>query len=270
MRTHSYRSLLITSGLAVLGTQFSAAQGTGSQLPATATTQSVSTLPSAQPSGAGTRSTTTANVTWTGSLLSIKASGESLPDILRQVARATGMKIHGSAPAEAVFGSYGPATVQQVMALLFDGLNVNMLLVNDTAVKPKELVLSARTGGASPATAQSVVSLSNDEGNTNPTDANLMPPPHAGRHTSAESFQGTQAQSTPTQNVPQPNAAFQGSSQPTGSSSLTPSVPLNDNSGNNGASTAVDSDGTQQSPNGVRTPEQIFEELQRRQQAATK
>ena len=107
----------------------------------------------------------------TGTALSVVGGGDSLRSILRQVARATGMKVTGGVPDEPVYGSYGPAPVQQVMSTLFSGLSVNMMLVNDTATKPKELVLTARTGGATPPPPAQPLNASDD-----PADVNLAQP----------------------------------------------------------------------------------------------
>lgn len=224
-------------------------------LPATAPTRSVSELPSAQPqafAGAAQQ----AQVRWTGAQLTIRATGQTLPVILQQVARLTGMKVTGAAPGEPVFGSYGPGPVQQVLASLFDGLSVNMLLLNGSPTQPKELVLTARSGGTTPTAPAQTVTVAEDPYNTNPADANLAQP-HPGRHTSPNSFQaGTELQQDASQ-----------AAQP-GGASFAPPVPLNDNNSSSGA-TSTDANGTPQSPNGTRTPEQIFEELRKRQQQAS-
>lgn len=189
-------------------------------------------------------------------MLSVRATGQSLPAILRQIARLTGMKVTGGAPGDPVFGTYGPGPVQAVMASLFDGLNVNMLLVNDSPTKPKELILTARTGGATPPAPTQDVTVEAAPINGNPADANLAQP-RPGRHTSPDSFQGG----------PQPQDQ-QGAGVP--GIGLAPSVPVTDGSNGNGSSsTSTDANGTPQSPNGVRTPEQIFEELRKRQQGTS-
>ena len=218
----------------------SAAMPATAAIPATAPTQSVSNLPSAQPQGAANGQS---SVAWNGRTLAVTGGGDSLRNILRQVARATGMKVTGGVPDEPVFGSYGPAPVQQVLASLFNGLSVNMLLVNDSPTKPKELLLSARTGGATPPSQSQPLTTMDD-----PAEVNFAQP-RPGRHTSPDSF---------TQAPPQVQPA---------TSEAGPAVPLND-AGISGAP-ATSASGQPESPNGVRTPEQIFDELRQRQQTNT-
>jgi hypothetical protein len=202
-------------------------------IPATAPTQSVSDLPSAHP--ALTASAAEAGVTWTGSVLTIQGKGDSLRNILVAVSRATGMKITGGVPEEQVFGSYGPGAVQDVLPQLFDGIGVNVLLMNDGA-KPKELVLTARTGGVTPPQTRPIADA--DQGFRN-------------RLNSLGRGQGNGNQPPPIQaQPPQP-------SRPQQTGAVDASTP---------ATPATNADGQPQSPNGVRTPEQIFEELRQRQQ----
>lgn len=207
-------------------------------IPPSAPTQSVSNLPSAQPvTKAGSNT-----IRWNGAVLSVNGGGDSLRNILRQVARATGMKVTGGVPDEPVFGSYGPAPVQQVMTALFNGLSVNMMLVNDSPTQPKELVLTARTGGPTPPAPAQPLNTADD-----PAEVNLAQP-RPGRHTSPDSFGNAPTQNQPTQN--QPTLTGGG-----------PAVPLTDST----TGSTTDANGQPQSPNGVRTPEQIFEELRKRQ-----
>lgn len=211
-------------------------------IPATAPTQSVSNLPSAHPS-TGTSESRQGSIVWTGTTLSVNAGGDSLRSLLRQVARATGMKVTGGVPDEQVFGTYGPGSVQQVLSSLFNGLSVNMMLVNDSPTQPKELVLTARTGGPTPPSPAQPLNMTED-----PTEVNLAQP-RPGRHTSPDSFG-----QSPTQ---QPAANGAG-----------PAVPLSDGTAGN-AAPVTDANGQPASPNGVRTPEQIFDELRKRQQGTT-
>lgn len=229
-------------------------------IPATSPTQSVSNLPSALPVRTAPSAAGQTTVVWASPTLTIRAAGEGLPGILRQVARATGMKVTGGVPDEPVFGSYGPGAVQKVLAALFDGLSVNMLLVNGSPTQPKDLILTARTGGATPPMPSQDIAVEANPVMANPADANFAPQPRAGRHTSPDSFQG----------VPQPFPDAASQNLPTNSQGVGPAVPLNDNSNAVNSSTpATDANGTPQSPNGVRTPEQIFEELRKRQQSTS-
>ena len=219
-----------------------AGQGTpaGGPIPATSPTQSVSDLPSARPATLPYRPRTAIDATavhWDGSALTIHASGEDLPGLLAAVARATGMKVTGGVPDERVFGSYGPGPVQTVLADLFNGMYVNLLLVNDTAIQPKELILTPRTGGPTPPSPARTIEASD-------------PPP---RRSNDRPYRGT----------PPPGLGLAPQQQPNGTPA--PGSPLPD--ANPNAIATPDANGQPQSPNGVRTPEQIFEELRRRQAA---
>lgn len=217
-------------------------------IPATAPTQSVSDLPSAHPNTIATAPGTESKITWDGSRLTVEASGEAMPELLGRVARQTGMKITGGVPDERVYGKYGPAPVQTVLAQLFDGLAINMMLVNETATKPKELLLTVRSGAPTPPSTRQVA---ND---FPPQRLNYVPPPSGNR--SPQLPQNPPNGSQPAFPAPTPppaeNTAF------TNNGNTEPATPGN-------SSSTTDSS-QPQSPNGVKTPEQIFEELRKRQQ----
>ena len=228
-------------GLPVYVVAQSATATTENGIPATAPTQSISDLPSARPAvlmQERRASTGAGAVQWTGSVLSIHASGEDLPGILSQVSRATGLKVTGGVPDERVFGVYGPGPVQQVLADLFNGLYVNLLLVNGSPTQPRELILTPRTGGPTPPAP--------------PRSIDFEPPPTRFQRP----YRGSSA---PVGNFGPPQY------QPAG----TPAAVMPASDANSGAGAAEAADGGQpQSPNGVRTPEQIFEGLRKRQQGA--
>ena len=228
------RTLLASMSMG-MSAAVAAAQG-ATAIPATAPTQSVSDLPSARPATVPYQARTAVGATavqWDGASLTIHASGEDLPGILIQVARLTGLKVTGGVPDERVFGIYGPGPVQGVLAGLFDGLYVNLLLVNGTATRPKELILTPRTGGATPPSpARSIAYEPPPQRNDRPYRG--TPPPGLGL--------------APQQPLPPAVAPA-------------PAENANTNS-------TPDANGQPQSPNGVRTPEQIFEELRKRQQQA--
>jgi hypothetical protein len=216
----------------------SAAQGTpaaaGAAIPATSPTHSVSDLPSARPAMLPYQQRTPVDanaVQWNGSVMTIHANGEDLPGILSEVVRATGLKVTGGVPDERVFGVYGPGPVQQVLADLFSGIYVNLLLVNGTATQPKELILTPRTGGPTPPSPARTIETSDQQPRRNDRPYRGTPPPGLG--VAPQQPNGP----PPSGGVPAPNAA-------------------------------PDANGQPQSPNGVRTPEQIFEELRKRQAAA--
>lgn len=91
-----------------------------------------------------------ADVTYANGLLTIAADNSSLNQILREIARQTGMKITGSVGDERVFGRYGPSTPARVLASLLDGTGSNMLLRETASNAPAELILTPREGGPTP------------------------------------------------------------------------------------------------------------------------
>lgn len=91
-----------------------------------------------------------AHVAFTNGKLTVTASNSSLNQILRDIARETGMKITGGVADERVFGQYGPAAPSNVLNALLDGTGTNMVLVHATAATPAELVLTPRHGGPTP------------------------------------------------------------------------------------------------------------------------
>lgn len=236
----------------LLGTMVSAAQTRTPTLPASAPTQAVSQLPSAQSRVLATASGT--HIVWDGALLTIEASGEPMPEILSKVARQTGMKITGGVPDEHLYGKYGPASVQTVMAELFDGLSVNMMLVNASPTRPKELILSSRTGGPTPPSTRTASEMTQQQDNNAAEPVEPIAPLSGARPL-----------------LPIPDSRRPGTTTPPAFPALGPPPAENNsftNDGNAVPSTAPDSGSSAtdqpQSPNGVKTPEQIFEELRRR------
>jgi hypothetical protein len=104
----------------------------------------------ATPSGADTRQHHRARVTYTDGLLQVRADNSSLNQILREISQQTGMKIIGGVADQRVFGTYGPAPAATVLQTLLDGTGTNMLLQETQTHVPEQLVLSPRTGGATP------------------------------------------------------------------------------------------------------------------------
>ncbi len=91
-----------------------------------------------------------ADVRYANGLLSIDASNSSLNQILREIGRQTGMKITGGVLDERVFGHYGPASADVVLETLIDSNSTNVLLRHGPANELEELILTARSGGATP------------------------------------------------------------------------------------------------------------------------
>jgi len=195
-----------------------------------------STLPATQPTAPeqpqipltpSQRPPKRAQVTYSGGLLSVSADNASLNQILRQIADDTGMKITGSVRDDRVFGQYGPEDPAQILAELLDGTGSNMILVQRDSTAPSELILPPRQGGPSPPNPNA--SAFNDR--PEPQEAPVQPQPAPPE---------TQPQAA-APNVPPVNPAAPG-----GSSTANPSQP--------------------DSPNGVKTPQQIYEQLQRLRQ----
>ncbi len=118
-------------------------------LPATAPTTSVSQLPSANPPVR--RGISHLVVLWNGVALQVEATNVSLNAVLHEIGAKTTMKITGSAPDERIFGSYGPGPLNLVVPALLNGVAVNMLLTEREGGAKNELVLTDRQGGATPA-----------------------------------------------------------------------------------------------------------------------
>jgi hypothetical protein len=232
---------LITSGFAATPMH---AQQTASGLPATAATNPTLTSQlqtPAQPASRITYGTSTehpATVTFTAGQLSVTANDSSLNQILRAISRATGMKITGGITDERVFGTYGPDNPAKVLSALLDGTSSNMLIIQSIAPTdaPVELVLSPRTGG--------------------PTPPNPNPQPFDNTPRSSQPV----APVRPSWPIPEPTPPPPATTSPnpgaTAPGAATPGTPIG-----GAASSSTDST-DQQSPNGVRTPQQIYEQLQ--------
>ncbi len=214
-------------------------------IPATAPTQSVSDLPSARPNAVATNTITASEVTWDGTNLTIESSGEAMPELLGRVAHETGMKITGGVPDERVYGKYGPGPVQVILGNLFDGLAINMMLVNSGPTRPKELLLTVRSGAPTPPSTRQVSDNYQPRHQPQPIQPIAQQPPPG----------------SPQQRPfdPAGQSAFPASAPPAGDSTVN----------NSGTPTTSTDSGQPQSPNGVKTPEQIFEELRKRQQQSS-
>ena len=179
-----------------------------------------------------------ANVSYTADQLTISASNSSLNQILREVSRLTGIKITGGVAEERVFGDYGPAEPVDVLGKLLDGSGSNILFVSSVDGKAPELVLTPRTGGVTP------------------------PNPNASRFDdNADSDDEPRQQATP---VPQPSESQSQPAQPNPvATPITPAQAAGDANAQPPQTTAPPADPSQQSPNGVKTPQQIYDELMR-------
>lgn len=206
-------------------------------LPATAPTTTVtpSQLPSANPVAARRA----LQVNWDGHLLQISADGQSLKEALQGIASRTGMRILGAPPDDRIFGTYGPAPLIDLVSKLVDGLPVNFFFIERNGNAPAELTFTARNGSATPPSA--------------PNQYQQVPPP-------------PQAVFQPAQQPPMPqpqqrDAAGQ-SNPPANVPAFTPAT------ADTGAANGTSANPT--SPNGVKTPQEIFEQLQRLRSGALK
>jgi hypothetical protein len=172
-----------------------------------------------------------AQVTFTNGTLSISADNASLNQILRQISTDTGMKITGGVADERVFGHYGPDDPALILTALLDGTASNIMLVHRDGPAPAELILTPRHGGPTPPSPNSAAFDDRSDRPERPEQPEASP------------IRAAQ---------PEPGS-------PPGTPPVTPL-----NSGANPVN------GSQpESPNGVKTPQQIYEQLQRMRQQQT-
>jgi hypothetical protein len=229
-------------------TAFACAVVEAQTLPATAPTTPLAQAAPQKAIGAADQPAQRADVKYSTGLLTVSADNSSLNQILRDVGRATGMKITGGVNDERVYGSYGPADTSTVLSALLKGTGSNMMLVLDLDQSPRELVLTPRGGGPTPPSPNAGRGRDRDEDDL---------PPQRREHFARPDGARVQPQPGPPQpqfNPPQPP-------QPTSPSQLqiAPQAPP----------TAVNptaTDTTQQSPNGVKTPQEIYDQLMKLQQ----
>jgi hypothetical protein len=180
-----------------------------------------------------------ADVSFSAGQLSVAASNSSLNQILREISRQTGMKITGGVADERVFGTYGPAAPATILAALLDGTGSNMLLRQSSAdpaegpKPPVELVLTPRHGGPTPPNPNAAGFADNADNRVSedrPDDGSLRN--SSAQQTSTPAYPDRSAAPTP---LPAP------------------------------ADTTTDD----KSSNGIKTPQQIYEQLLRLRQQQT-
>jgi hypothetical protein len=162
-------------------------------------------------------------------MVSVSADNSSLNQILREISSDTGLKITGGVADERVFGQYGPTSTEQILTTLLDGTGSNMVFLRGDGTAPAQLILTSRHGGATPPNPNAAAF----EDRSEPREA---PPIQAARPTPPES--------EPIRNNPVTPA-----STPATSTQTPPANPSQP-----------------ESPNGVKTPQQIYEQLQRMRQ----
>ena len=217
----------------------------------------------------------TSSVLYDHGSLTVRATNSSLNSLLREIARKTGMSVTGSVAEDRVFGTYGPADPQRVLALLLDGSGSNFLIRSSAADASVQLILTRRSGAVTPPDPNAAAAQEADD-----DDADTVPPVGAPRSRS-----GFPASTPVSGGVP--NAASQGSSAAPQSGSQpaspdgTPAAQPSATSGEvafppvgagaapaTGSTTPAATDGS--AADSVKTPQQIFEQLQRLQQQGTR
>jgi len=222
------------------GAAFVTTTSLGQALPATAPTAPPTNL-APQSAPAQPPQAQRAQVELNDGKISVKAENSSLNQILREISLVTGMKISGGVMDERVFGSYGPADPSAVLSTLLRGTGSNMMIVLDARKAPVELVLTPRNGGPTPP---------NPSANRERGEEDLPQPmgPRFARPAGMSPFPGQNQVPpplTPTEMAPQ----------------MAPQAPA---VSPNGDTT------TQESPNGVKTPQQVYEQLMKMQQQQPK
>jgi len=219
-----------------------------------------------------------ADVRYDSGLISINANNSSLNRILREISRQTGMKITGGVREERVFGHYGPAPVADILETLIDGTETNMVLRQTAANTPEELILTPRSGGVSPPNPNAP---SFDESNDDDSNLRQPAPPSTMTQPVGARPPATIPALTPNEgsvppSIPQPANNVNGSpsnTSPTASTlPVTNSVPIDaipTPSTTPPANGIVDAPNPPPpgavhpaSPNGVKTPEDIYRQLQ--------
>ncbi len=192
------------------------------------------------------RPVTQAKVTFQDGNLLVTANNSSLNQILRAISLQNGMKITGGVAEERVFGTYGPKRTSAVLNDLLDGTKTNVLVLEDAHHVVRELVLTPRTGGATPPSPGAVANAESDDAN--------VPPQPGERRRGGYQFP---------QNAPEPAAFAPQQTQP---GAETPNADAPNAEAPTTEQQASPDGTTEQSPNGVKTPQQIYDQLMKMQQ----
>lgn len=208
-----------------------------------------------------------AQVDWVNGQLRVSANNSSLNSILRDISLRTGMKISGGVEDEHVFGTYGPGSAASVLQQLLDGTKCNMMLQSDQAMLPIQLTLTPLGGGPTPPSPMQVQVP--ESAPTPPQAPNQAPSPQG------PGGSGSQRPPRPPYRPqgPPPDGGNAANNE-SGTATDAPPAPPDDASSSNadsGMPTNADSDNansnsdssSDQSGNGAKTPQQIFEELQK-------
>ncbi len=246
MKMRGERTIRLTMALSLAALQFSArAQTVGTRakpsaaVPMNAQAQSLSTSSTAGqalPLTPAQRPAHRAEVIFKDGQLSVSAENASLNQILREIGRQTGIAISGGVAEERVFGKYGPAPASDLLATLLDGTGSNVLLIPGEDGAKGQLILTPRHGGPTPPN-PNAPGFDDDAPTDNENVQRLRQPNQQG-----VSLYGA---TPPTQAAP---------------ASVVPATPPG--TGASAPANATDP----QSPNGVKTPQEIFQQLQQLRQ----
>ncbi len=225
------------------------------------------TLPTADagaaPQQGSPRAPRRSHITFEHGLLTVTASNASLNGLIRDIARQTGMKVSGAVAEDRVFGTYGPADPQKVLATLLDGTGSNILILSNAADSPLQLILTPRTGAATPPNPNANLDQ-NDE------DDDGTPPPGAPTAAGPRGRPAIIPGSIPNA-PPAPNTGASAPANQIAPASQTLAFPPIDSTSAPATATTTPDAGTSpdSSADAVRTPQQIFEQLQRLRQQNT-
>jgi hypothetical protein len=245
--------LLLAAGCGLLPS--SALYGQPGALPATQPTAGTAI---AVPASALTRAELAshrAEVTYVAGMLEVTASNSSLNQILREISRRTGMKITGGVVDERVYGKYGPGAPGKILSSLLEGTGSNMLLVHNGPELADELILTPRRGGPTPPSPNA--SSSDDDRSVDLPPQRIVPVSNA-----VAPLPAPPAGPIPPRPVTSSASGFV--SAPTSAPATEPGTTPGPTTQETGKSDPQPADGL--SPNGVRTPQQIYEMLQKMRQ----
>ena len=188
-------------------------------------------------------------MTYADGRLEVAADNSSLNQVLREIARKTGMKITGGVGDERVFGTYGPGPPGAILASLLDGTGSNMLLRESSTDAPDELILTPREGGPTPPN-PNAPGFDDDEAGQSAAST-----PHWATPVGTPPGTGSSSNSAAAASGQLPMASGADSAAP--DASAAPGA-----TDTNPQSTGD----VPQSPNGVKTPAQLYQQLQQLQQ----
>jgi hypothetical protein len=211
-----------------------------------------------------------ASVIVRGNSLEIHADNSSLNAILKDIAAKTGLHIVGGLADQRVFGTYGPAPAERIISQLLDGTGTNMILSLFPDGRLDQLVLSSRNGGPTPPSPSSIA-MEDDppiDAQATPATPAAVPQPQQAPPQSqvpplpfsqpAQQPAATDPMRTPV--TPDPGGIV---SAPTVAPATEPGTTPGPATQSTGTSASGDASATPQSPNGVKTPQQIYDQLQK-------